>query len=156
MSDNNNSTNISRAYSNGYDLTSFYRNNAQPRSLSQPTTEVIEFTIPVTSDNTETSIFNNLFRQFLQPIEIFPTQSQINIATRNAKYSDIVNPLNTECPISLDKFNNDDTVMIIKHCGHIFKCNSLITWFNGHCVCPVCRYDIRNYTSENNNNNNNV
>jgi len=34
---------------------------------------------------------------------------------------------------------------MIRHCRHIFNTNSLISWFNTNCKCPVCRYDIRNY-----------
>jgi hypothetical protein len=38
---------------------------------------------------------------------------------------------------------------MIRHCRHIFNTNSLISWFNSNCKCPVCRYDIRDYEHNN-------
>jgi len=94
------------------------------------------------------AVITNMISNFLEPIEIYPTLSQIESATRVARYGDIVSPLNTACPISLENFNEDDRVLIIRHCNHIFSNNSLISWFRSNCRCPVCRYDIRNYPSE--------
>ena len=59
-------------------------------------------------------------------------------------------------------FNDNETVTIIRHCGHIFNSDELATWFQSNCRCPVCRYDIRNFNrntssisnQERNNNNN--
>jgi hypothetical protein len=91
----------------------------------------------------------NLFQNFMNPVEVFPTREQITNATRIVKFSDIIRPTNSSCPISLDAFSESDQVMIIRHCGHIFKPESLDTWFQSHCVCPVCRYDIRDYRHNN-------
>jgi hypothetical protein len=95
---------------------------------------------------------SNLIYSFLEPIEIFPTPSQIESATRVARFGDIINPLNTSCPISLENFNENDQVLIIRHCDHIFSNPGLISWFRTNCRCPVCRYDIRNYVSTHPNN----
>jgi hypothetical protein len=98
----------------------------------------------------QTNEINQLLQQFLDPIEIFPTQTQIENATRVALYRDIVNPNNqTCCPISLVHFNNEDRVSIIRYCGHIFHTEELLHWFRSSCICPVCRYDIRNYNTQN-------
>jgi hypothetical protein len=86
-------------------------------------------------------------QQFFEPVEVFPTQSQIETATRNVQYCDIVNPINRSCPISLETFNDNDMVSVIRFCGHIFKSEELRVWFRTNCKCPVCRYDIRNYNS---------
>lgn len=45
----------------------------------------------------------------------------------------------------MDDFNDNETVTIIRHCGHIFNSDELTTWFQSNCRCPVCRYDIRNF-----------
>jgi hypothetical protein len=95
---------------------------------------------------------SNLFRTFFDPIEIFPTQTQIETATRVVRFGDILGPLNTACPISLENFNEDERVLIIRQCSHIFSNSGLISWFSGSCRCPVCRYDIRSYVSTNTNN----
>jgi len=93
---------------------------------------------------------NNLFHTFFDPIEIFPTPSQIESATRVTRFSDIITPLNSACPITLENFNDNDQVLMIRHCGHIFSSTGLTSWFRSNCRCPVCRYDIRNYVSINN------
>jgi hypothetical protein len=86
-------------------------------------------------------------QNFLEPVEVYPTQSQIESATRYVQYCDIVNPINRSCPISLETFNDTDMVSVIRFCGHIFKTEDLRTWFRTNCRCPICRYDIRNYNS---------
>jgi hypothetical protein len=58
-----------------------------------------------------------------------------------------VSPRNRSCPISLENFNDNDMVSVIRYCGHIFNTEQLNTWFRSNCRCPVCRYDIRRYNS---------
>jgi hypothetical protein len=95
---------------------------------------------------------SNLFYTFFDPIEIFPTPSQIEVATRVVQFGNIIRPLNSACPITLENFNDNDQVLMIRHCNHIFSNTALISWFRSNCRCPVCRYDIRNYVSRNTNN----
>lgn len=126
-----------------------------------------EYTIPLNSDslnlnnvdrqNNRTNRRNryttldgyarNLFDNFLQPVEIYPTQSQIESATRRVRYCDIMRPINTSCPISMDEFNDTDMVTVIRHCGHTFHTDNIMNWFRTNSRCPVCRYDIREYNS---------
>jgi len=112
----------------------------------------------VTQPERLSGVFSNLFQSFFDPVLIYPTASQIDTATRNVLYRDIVSPINNSCPISMDTFNDNQTVTIIRHCGHIFNTNEINTWFRSNCKCPVCRYDIRNYnpTNENSNSQNNI
>jgi len=122
---------------------------------------VQEFTIPInytlpnqnsTNNTSRTNMLNqinHLFQTFMNPVDVFPTIEQIETATRAVRYGDIVRPNNSSCPISLDTFNEDDNVTIIRQCGHIFKIESLNIWFQNNCACPVCRYDIREYVQEN-------
>jgi hypothetical protein len=92
---------------------------------------------------------NNLVNTFFDPIEIYPTPYQIELATRVARFGDIVNPLNLACPISLENFNDNDQVLVIRQCNHIFSNTALNSWFRTNCRCPVCRYDIRDHVSNN-------
>ena len=94
-----------------------------------------------------TSNFTSAFQRFLEPVDVFPTQTQIESATRRARYCDIVSPINRSCPISLENFNDTDIVSVIRYCGHVFHTEDLNIWFRTNCRCPVCRYDIRNYNS---------
>jgi hypothetical protein len=107
------------------------------------------YTIPSGQNENERSNnrFNQLLQNFFQPIEIYPTQSQIETATRRVRYSDILTPVNRSCPISLENFNDSDMVTLIRFCGHIFNSEQLNTWFRSNCRCPVCRYDIRSYNA---------
>lgn len=81
---------------------------------------------------------------FFDPVVVYPTQTQIDIATRRVRYRDIVTPRNIACPISMVDFNDNDIVTVIRHCGHVFATDQLNIWFATHCTCPVCRFDIRN------------
>ena len=58
-------------------------------------------------------------------------------------FSNIENPINTECPITQEQFNPDDRVGIMTHCRHIFKYDVINRWLRENYVCPMCRHDIR-------------
>jgi hypothetical protein len=98
-------------------------------------------------NNTSDELFTQIFNNFLQPVQIYPTQSQIETATRRVRYCDISRPINTSCPISMEDFNDNDMVTVIRHCGHTFHTENLMNWFRSNCRCPVCRYDIRDYNT---------
>jgi len=108
-------------------------------------------TIPLRNNETNqvdtSSLLNNFFNNFMNPVEVYPTQSQIEAATRRVQYCNITRPINNQCPISMDDFNDNDMVTVIRHCGHIFQTEYLMNWFRTNCRCPVCRYDIRDYNS---------
>ena len=89
----------------------------------------------------------NILETLFQPVQIYPTLSQIEAATRRVRYCDIARPINMSCPISMDEFNDNDMVTVIRHCGHIFHNEHIMNWFRSNCRCPVCRYDIREYNS---------
>ena len=110
---------------------------------------ISEYTLPRSRQNRGTvdDFFTQILNNFLQPIEIYPTQLQIESATRRVRYCDIARPINTSCPISMEDFNDNDMVIVIRHCGHTFHNEHLINWFRSNCRCPVCRYDIREYNS---------
>ena len=123
------------------------RNTA--RTSREPANYIRNRSAPRISPN-----LTNYLQNFFEPIEIFPTQTQIENATRIVLYRDIVTPTNQSCPISLEPFHDEDTVSVIRFCGHTFHRNELIQWFRSNSRCPVCRYDIRNYIASNNPDNN--
>lgn len=92
-----------------------------------------------------TAPINRFLETFLQPVEIYPTPSQVETASRITNYGNILRPVNTSCPISLEPFQDNDIVTVIRYCGHIFNTDEINVWFRSNCRCPVCRYDIRNY-----------
>ena len=82
---------------------------------------------------------------FFDPVIIYPTQTQIENATRFVQYDTIINPSNESCPFTYEPFTNQDMVRQILFCGHICSSVGFNTWFNSNVSCPICRYDIRNY-----------
>lgn len=139
----NNNHNPNRIYVNNrpYIIDSITEYTIPRRSLSSSTRNM-------GTNNIDTnSLLTNLLSSFMQPVEVYPTQSQIEAATRRVRYCDISRPIYNQCPISLDDFNDNDMVTVIRPCGHIFQTEHLMNWFRSNCRCPVCRYDIREYNS---------
>jgi hypothetical protein len=101
--------------------------------------------------NISSSIFDsneltNFLTNFLNTtVPIRPTQGQIEDSSRLIRYSSIETPLSERCPISLERFSNEEMVRQLKPCGHLFCQASFQQWFENNVRCPVCRYDIRNY-----------
>ena len=96
---------------------------------------------------------NHILQSFFNPIPIIPTATQIENARRIAIFGNITRPINNACPITLDRFNDNETVSVIRYCNHIFNTDALNNWFRENCRCPVCRYDIRSYNLTNANDN---
>ena len=99
---------------------------------------------------------NHILQSFFNPIPIIPTATQIENARRIAIFGNITRPINNACPITLDRFNDNETVSVIRYCNHIFNTDALNNWFRENCRCPVCRYDIRSYNLTNANANANA
>jgi len=123
-----------------------YTNNLNNQN-DYNSTLIFDYIIP--RDNTDNDSFSRIFQRFFEPVEVYPTTSQIETATRTVMYSDILTPRNRSCPISLENFNDSDTVSVIRFCGHVFNTEQLNRWFRSNCRCPVCRYDIRNFNQNN-------
>jgi len=86
---------------------------------------------------------------FNENVVVRPTNEQIDGATINYEFSasDATNNTNTNCPITLEEFQEGEQVCKIRHCGHTFRKDAITNWFNGNVRCPVCRYDIREFTA---------
>jgi len=87
----------------------------------------------------------NIINNFLEPVPIVPTITQIINATNILTFENIQNPVNIICPITRDPFEVTDIITQIKYCSHLFNSAALNTWFLSNCICPICRYDIRDY-----------
>jgi hypothetical protein len=98
----------------------------------------------------------NLFSRNAAPLPSFnenvivsPTTEQIHSATLQYNYSSELNIHNTNCPITLDEFQEGEPVTRIEHCGHVFRREAIGNWFRRNVRCPVCRYDIRESSTAN-------
>ena len=85
-----------------------------------------------------------------------PSLIQILRATETKLYSSISDPVNSNCPISQEEFSENQEVIQIKNCLHIFKPDPLLRWFSRNSTCPYCRYDIRNFNNIDLSNNNHI
>ena len=59
------------------------------------------------------------------------------------EYQLIQNPTNDICPITRDSFYNNQNVMMICSCKHIFNKSSLNIWTRHNNSCPNCRRTIK-------------
>ena len=104
------------------------------------------------SQLSNTEFFNQFFNMFntdlnnLTPVTVRPTHTQIANATELININESM--INTTCPILQTSFQDGDRISRIKHCGHCFIEEGLMVWFNQSVLCPVCRYDIRDYPIE--------
>jgi len=94
------------------------------------------------SNNTDAA---NLWRSFYDNISVAPSRTQIENSTRIVQFSEITSPINSSCPITLERFDETSSVTQILHCGHIFTPSGIDSWFQSNVRCPVCRYDVRDY-----------
>jgi hypothetical protein len=95
--------------------------------------------------NRQPDILNNIMQEFYSSIVVRPSQTQINRATRLLRFSEIDEPKNISCPISLESFEAETNVTQIINCEHLFIPHHIQRWFLSNTRCPLCRYDIRNH-----------
>ena len=110
-------------------------------------------------DNPSFNILENILNNnmpFLpytfQDVVIRPTNREIENACDLFEYMNSIELINNRCPITLSDFQEGDQLRRIRHCGHTFIADSIISWFQNNVICPVCRYDIRSYNRENDEN----
>ena len=82
------------------------------------------------------------------PIQTNTYPNLMTTETTPRIFSDIETPLNTECPIRLEPFELNSSVVQINRCGHIFDPSGLQHWFNTNSRCPVCRTELRPLSQE--------
>lgn len=110
----------------------------------------LDYYIPrnIPRTNIGETLWNNFENLYSNTI-VRPTNRQILDGTRNVIFSQIQEPLNARCPISLEPFDTNNEVTQILGCGHIFHSVNLSSWFERNVRCPVCRFDIRNEVERN-------
>ena len=80
---------------------------------------------------------------FFDNVPVYPTPEEISAATRVVRFDTVELPPNERCPITLVPFNDNDLVMQIMQCRHLFNIVHLNGWFRDNVRCPVCRHDVR-------------
>ena len=54
-------------------------------------------------------------------------------------YDLLENPVNDICPITRERLNHNQNVLMICRCGHVYNKSSLKRWILTHNTCPSCR-----------------
>jgi hypothetical protein len=85
--------------------------------------------------------------QLLTPlfdISLNTTLSQNQISSYTTCYNFSVDASGNEltCPITMEQIRDNDAVMRINRCGHIFKESALRSWLARNNRCPVCRSNV--------------
>ena len=107
----------------------------------------VPFHLPNLVPTTETDLINTPYDS---PVRIRPSIRQIRNATEVIVYSQLsqdTRDTQLRCPIDIVEFSPEDTVLRIRHCGHIFREMNLRQHFRRNPRCPLCRFDIRDYTA---------
>lgn len=125
--------------------------NPQSRFL-QTTRRSVPVTPPA-RNNTTSNFMNifNLLRDNLsrnsQPVPL--TQEEINNKCTRSLLRDISSNV-TNCPIDLAEIQQDEYVLKINHCGHVFRESNLRRVFETSSLCPLCRHNLRSNNSNSN------
>ena len=86
--------------------------------------------IRLNNANTNSSNTNsNAFDTFVFDNDIFVEST----------YSEIISPISTSCPITREDFVENDQVIMIRECRHIFKRGAFQRWIQNNHTCPCCR-----------------
>lgn len=93
----------------------------------------------------------------LESVPIQASQERINEVMEDISLADIpvIDGHSPTCPIDLQQLTQQDNIVKLRSCGHIFKKDNIRQWFTNSPYCPVCRRDIREPFNNNNNTNNN-
>lgn len=85
-----------------------------------------------------TMVMNIQGTNFLDPVPVVPTATQLNAALdRNVPLVD------TNCVICQESVTSATR---IRTCGHSFHADCIRDWFAMNTRCPVCRHDVREVT----------
>jgi hypothetical protein len=134
--------NYSVPLSTNADTTTTATATTTPRPVTTPTNTLP--VIPRPQSMVSYTIFPLVPSVTTEPDNILLSEIQIHDFTENFIYNtnDVSNTSVTVCPISLESFQEGDSILKIRHCGHIFKSVSLRQWFRRSSRCPLCRCNL--------------
>ena len=131
--------------------TRIYRENIRRQQTNSPPRSRVLDNNNQPADNSIANIFAQAILNSignmnqLSPVVVRPSQRTIELATENMLFSEIPASIDRyqQCPISHDNFQPNTPITRIRRCGHYFERDSIATWFQNSCRCPICRADIR-------------
>jgi hypothetical protein len=149
-------TNLNQLNTNDRHILAYYTNlyNQQLRDINMMYNELKEIKNNIDTitgvNNVRRQPLRNIYYRMeyipipdLESVPVVASQDIINRNTRTVIFDEVVSPLNYDCPISLERFQDNSMLTQIIGCGHLFCSNEITRWFRNNVHCPVCRYDIR-------------
>lgn len=149
-------SNLNQLNANDRQLLTYYTNlyNQQLRDINYMYNELKEIKNNIDTitgvNNVRRQPLRNIYYRMeyipipdLENVPVVASQDIINRNTRSVRFNEVTNPLNFDCPISLERFQDNSMLTQIIGCGHLFCNNEITRWFRTNVHCPVCRYDIR-------------
>jgi hypothetical protein len=100
--------------------------------------------IPLNLDSTTSQTIRNedwINNLNLSPVIVRPTEEEIARALTNIRYSSAIEQRID--PIDQIQFTNNEELVRLNHCGHVFRSVNIRTWFHNSVYCPLCRIDVR-------------
>ncbi len=70
------------------------------------------------------------------------SENQISSYTTCYNFSVDASGNDLTCPITMEQIRDNDAVMRINRCGHLFKESALRSWLARNNRCPVCRSNV--------------
>jgi hypothetical protein len=154
---NPNTANVSQSNSN------IFYNNVNRNDELHDDNYVIRFEtlLPLILDSfnvdNNTNMYNNINDISYNIGRIPQSQSQIDISMIETHdlldiehYSTVQQQsMNDICPITRERFFDNQTVMMICRCKHVFNKSSLNIWLRNNNTCPTCRVRINRRTTRN-------
>ena len=149
-------SNLNQLNSNDRHILTYYTNlyNQQLRDINMMYNELKEIKNNIDTitgvNNVRRQTLRNIYYRMeyipipdLESVPVVASQDIINRNTRSIRFNEVINPLNYDCPIRLERFQDNSILTQIIGCGHLFFNNEITRWFRSNVHCPVCRYDIR-------------
>ena len=121
-----------------------YNHNNSP--TNEPVLESNDEFVDYNNNPDLTRQFQDILTQILRDAQDRENLTNYNYMMENSidvkMFNEINNPINTSCPILQTDFEEDDYVVVLKECNHIFNEDAIQNWLKTHHTCPVCRTNL--------------
>ena len=128
-----------------------YNHNNSP--INEPVLESNDEFVDYNNNPDLTRQFQDILTQILRDAQDRENLTNYNYMIENSidvkMFYEINNPINTSCPILQTDFEEDDYVIVLKECNHIFNEDAIQNWLKAHHTCPVCRKNLMPNTNNN-------
>jgi len=120
--------------------------NFLPRRTTEPTLETDLSSLILYLFTNGNPLVNPMRNTTVVPLTSVQIEQSTEMIVYNAEMGE------RSCPISMENFEENEPICRIRGCRHIFKREHLMRWLHTSINCPVCRYDLRDFSNNTVNN----